>query len=185
MFKLTRLSTLLLSIALTHVCFAKDDQPNDALERAQSLSSLTGPHAKPFHLKLSVSEPANPNSLYRATIEEYWQSATDWQRSIDSPEFRQNLVVKGNSRSEQNSGGYYPLWLRSFVTAAVDPLEDAAFWNRVSARVVVTTRTNGKPSSSCARAQFKIGTPVLNNDAFAVICFKCRWHTLISCTARV
>ena len=62
------------------------------------------------------------------------------------------------------------MWLRSFVTAAIDPLEDAAYWNQISARIIRTT-TNGKPSSICARAQFKIGTPALNNDAFAIICF--------------
>ena len=156
---------------LTYVYCVADDQPNEELKRAQTLSSLTGPHALPFHLKLSVSEPANPNSPYRATIEEYWQSSTNWQRTIDSPTFRQNLIVKDSSRSEQSSGDYYPIWLRNFVTAAIDPLEDAAYWNQISARIVLATTTNGKPSSSCARAQFKIGTPALNNDAFAVICF--------------
>jgi TonB family protein len=171
MLGIARISSLLLVTALTQLCAAKDDQPNDALKRAQTLSSLTGPHAQPFHLKLSVSEPANPNSPYRATIEEFWRSPTDWQRTIDSPGFRQNLLVKGNSRNEQNSGDYYPMWLRSFVTAAIDPLEDVAFWNQISARIVMATTTNGKPSTSCARAQFKIGTPALTNDAFAVICF--------------
>jgi TonB family protein len=46
-----------------------------------------------------------------------------------------------------------------------------AFWNQVSARMSQITTTNGKPSSSCARAQFKIGSAAINNDAFAVICF--------------
>jgi TonB family protein len=171
MFRIVRVGSLLLITILTQVCSAADDQPNDALKRAQSLSSLTGSHAQPFHLKLTVSEPANPNSPYRATIEEFWQSNTDWHRTINSPEFRQNVVVKGKSRSEQNSGGYYPMWLRSFVTAAIDPLEDLGFWNQISARMAMAATTNGKPSTSCARAQFKIGTPALNNDAFAVICF--------------
>ena len=171
MLGIARIGLLLLIAILPQVCFAADDQPNEVLKRAQALSSLTGPHAQPFHLKLTVSEPANPNSPYRATVEEFWQSGTDWQRTIDSPEFRQNVIVKGKSRTEQNSGGYYPTWLRSFVTAAIDPLEDVAFWNQISARIALTTTTNGKPSSSCARAQFKIGTPALNNDAFAVICF--------------
>ncbi len=171
MLRTIRISLLLVIATLTRICIATDDQPNDALKRAQTLSSLTGPHAQPFHIKLNVSEPSNPTSPYRATIEEFWQSPTDWQRTIDSPAFRQNLVVKGGNRSEQNRGDYYPMWLRSFVTAAIDPLEDLAFWNQVSARIVQTTTTNGKPSSSCARAQFKIGTQALNNDAFAVICF--------------
>jgi TonB family protein len=37
--------------------------------------------------------------------------------------------------------------------------------------MVQTTTTNGKLSTSCARAQFKIGSAALSNDAFAVICF--------------
>jgi TonB family protein len=70
-----------------------------------------------------------------------------------------------------NSGDYYPLWLRNFVTAALDPLEDSSFWEKVSARMVISTSANGHPSTSCARAQFKVGTAAVNNDAFAVICF--------------
>jgi TonB family protein len=164
------MGSLLLLATLTHVCSA-DDNPNPALKRALELSALTGPHAQPFHLKMTISEPSNPNSPYRATVEEFWQSPTLWQRSIDSPTFRQNVTVKGSDRVEQNVGDYYPIWLRNFVTAAIDPLEDTAFWNKVSARIVQATMTNGRPSSSCARAQFKIGTPTVNNDAFAVICF--------------
>lgn len=167
---IVRLGLLVLIVISTRICSA-DDQPNDALKRAQTLSSLTGPHAQPFHLRMTISEPANPNSVYRATIEEFWISSKDWQRSIDSPDFHQNLIVKAGNRQEWSSGDYYPIWLRSFVTAAIDPLEDVAFWNQVSARMSQITTTNGKPSSSCARAQFQIGSAAINNDAFAVICF--------------
>ena len=82
-----RITLFLLFAALAHVCCASDD-PVNALKRAQELSSLMGPHAEPFHLKLTVSEPANPASPYRATIEETWQSPKLWQRTIDSPTFR-------------------------------------------------------------------------------------------------
>jgi hypothetical protein len=37
--------------------------------------------------------------------------------------------------------------------------------------MVVSTSVNGHPSTSCARAQFKVGTVAVNIDAFAVICF--------------
>jgi TonB family protein len=162
---------LLLVAATAHVSYAADDHPNAVLKRAQAISSLTGPHAQPFHLKLTVSEPTNPTSVYRATIEEYWQSPTVWQRTIESPGFRQNLVVRNGNRVEQNSGLYYPIWLRSFVTASLDPLEDVAFWDQISARLVLTANSSSGSNTSCARAQFKIGTATLNNDAFAVICF--------------
>jgi hypothetical protein len=167
--RLTARTSLFLLIAVfVHVCCAAADHPEDALFRAQERSSLTGPYAKPFHLKLTISEPANPNSPYRATIEEFWQSSKLWQRTIDSPGFRQHLTVEGSNRNEQNSGDYYPVWLRNFIIAATDPLEDSAFWNRVSARVVIAPSTNGVAGSSCARAQFKIGSPALNDEAFAL-----------------
>jgi TonB family C-terminal domain len=159
---------LLLCVTNT-ICFAWDDSPNDTLKRAQNLSSLTGPHAQPFHLKLTIAEPSNPNSPYHATIEEFWQSPKLWQRSITSASFHQNISMSNGTLSEQNNG-YYPLWIRGFVTAAIDPLDDIAFWNQVSARIVLTT-TSGAASTSCARAQFKIGTLSVNNDAFAAICF--------------
>jgi hypothetical protein len=162
---------LLLIAAIAHVSYAADDHPNAVLKRAQAISSLIGPHAQPFHLKLTVSEPTNPTSVYQATIEEYWQSPTIWQRKIESPGFRQNLVVRNGNRVEQNSGSYYPIWLRSFVTASLDPLEDVALWDQISARLVQTTNSSSGSNTSCARAQFKIGTATLNNDAFAVICF--------------
>src|SRR5215469_6601322 len=165
-----RLGSFFLLAALVTACFA-DDDPNSALKRALTLSSLTGPHAQPFHLKLTISEPANPNSPYRATVEEFWQSPKLWQRNIESPGFQQTISMTGTTQTEQSPGGYYPLWLRNFVTAAIDPLEDSAFWTQVSARVVLIEKSSKSESTSCARAQFKIGTPAVNNDAFAVICF--------------
>ena len=170
MSRIFRFSLLILA-AISPVCFASTDQPDSALERAARLSSLTGHGAQPFHLKLAVSEPANPKSPYSATIEEYWKSSKDWYRSISSPDFKQVVVVRDGQRTEQNIGGYYPLWLRSFVIAATDPLEDSSFWEKISAKVVLGTSPDGHPSSTCARAQFKIGTAALSNDAFAVICF--------------
>jgi len=165
-----RIGVLLLS-ALAPACFASTDNPHSAVAKAEKVSSLTGPGAAPFHLKFAISESANSNSPYTATVEEYWKSEKDWTRSIDSPGFQQHVVVKDGNLNEENDGNYYPLWLRSFVTAAIDPLQDASFWEKVSARIVMTSSTDGHPSSSCARAQFKIGTAAVNNDAFAVICF--------------
>ena len=81
------------------------------------------------------------------------------------------MIVKDGNRTEENNGSYYPLWLRNFVTAAIEPLEDGSFWEKVSARIVITSSINGHPNTSCARAQFKVGTAAVNNDAFAVICF--------------
>jgi len=166
-----RLGLGFLIASLSSVGFAGNDSPNETINKAQTLSSLTGSHAQPFHMLLRIAEPSNPNSPYQATVEEFWESPRSWQRVIVSKEFRQNISVKDKVETEQNNGGYYPLWLRRFVTAAIDPLEDSVFWSRVSARVVKTTNAAPSERSSCARAQFKIGTTAVNNDAFAVICF--------------
>jgi TonB family protein len=152
-------------------CFASTDQPDSAVTRATKISSLTGPNAEPFHLKLVISESGNSKSPYTATVEEYWRAKNEWFRSIDSPAFQQHITVKDGTRIEETNGNYDPLWLQNFVTAAIDPLQDPSFWEKVSARIVTSSSTGGHPSSSCARAQFKIGTAAVNNDAFAVICF--------------
>jgi TonB family protein len=167
---LTRVSTLLL-IAMLPSCFASTDRPDSAVARANKVSSLTGPGAQPFHLKFAISEPANANSPYSATVEEYWKAANEWTRSVDSPGFRQHVIVKNGKSTEEDDGSYFPLWLRNFIMAAVDPLQDASFWEKVSARIVIEGSAKGRHTSSCARAQFKVGTAEINNDAFAVICF--------------
>jgi TonB family protein len=164
------LAALFLFCLSQHRAIAQDT-PDSALGRAQKLSSLTVRDAKPFRIKVTISEPANPSSLYHAVIEESWLSKTRWTRTLIAPGLTQIVYVDGDKRIEQNTGDYYPIWLRSFVTAATDPLENEVFWQQISARMTTFTSTNGKPSSSCARAQFKIGTTTLNNDAFAVICF--------------
>ena len=166
-----RLFCFLLIALLNATGFADTDQPGSALAKAERLSSLTGSGAVPFHLKLLVSEPANPKSKYTATIEEYWKSRDNWVRTVDSPQFHQRVIVDGKSRKDESDGDYYPLWLRDFVAASIDPLEDSAFWQQVSAKIVLSSPVKGSPSKSCARAQFKVGTPTVNYDAFAVICF--------------
>jgi hypothetical protein len=167
---LTRISTLLL-VAMLPSCFASTDQPDSAVAKANKVSSLTGPGAQPFHLRFTISEPANGNSPYTATVEEFWKAANEWTRSIDSPGFRQHVIVQNGKSTEEDDGDYFPLWLRNFITATVDPLQDASFWEKVSARIVIEGSTKGRHTTSCARAQFKVGTTEINNDAFAVICF--------------
>jgi len=49
-------------------------------------------------------------------------SPEKWRRSIQSPGFAQTLIVDGDKISEQDTGDYYPFWLRELVTALVDPL---------------------------------------------------------------
>jgi hypothetical protein len=52
----------------------------DALNKALAKGSLTGAGAKPFHIRVNVSEPENPDSPYQGTIEEWWFSPDQWRR---------------------------------------------------------------------------------------------------------
>jgi TonB family protein len=142
-----------------------------ALGHALEQSALTGPKAKPFHLKVHLFESTNPPSPYRADIEEYWISPKQWRRSIDTPEFKQTLTANGDQMSEQNNGDYYPLWLKNFITALFDPVPNADQWNKLNARITQITLATGQRSEACARTKFKVGTATVNNDAFANVCF--------------
>lgn len=92
-----------------------------AIDRALEQSSLTRANAKPFHLKVHIFESTNPSSELHAETEEFWMSDQQWRRSIDSPSFKQTIIVNGNQISEENRGEYYPLWLKDFVSGIFDP----------------------------------------------------------------
>jgi TonB family protein len=142
-----------------------------AFERALEQGALTGANAKAFHLKVHLFESTNPTSPYRAEIEEYWVAPEQWRRSIDTPEFRQTLIVNGDQISEQNTGDYYPLWLKSFITALFDPVPNADQWNKLDAKISQIILPTGQRSDACARMKFKVGSDAVNNDAFANMCF--------------
>jgi TonB family protein len=142
-----------------------------ALDHALEQSVLTGTNAEPFHIKVHLFESTNPPSPYRTDIEEYWVSAKQWRRSIDAPEFKQTLIASGDQISEQDTGDYYPLWLKNFITALFDPVPNADPWNKLDAKITQITLPNGQRSDACARMKFKVGSDTVNNDAFANVCF--------------
>jgi len=142
-----------------------------ALDHALEQSALTGTNGRPFHLKVHLFESTNPSSPYHADIEEYWASPVQWRRSIDAPEFKQTLIAGGGQISERNTGDYYPLWLKSFITALFDPIPKADQWNKLDAKITQITLPNGQRSDACARMKHKIGSDMVNNDAFANVCF--------------
>jgi hypothetical protein len=141
------------------------------IDHALELSSLTGANAVPFHLKLHVFESTNPPSDYRGEIEEYWVSPQQWRRSIDSPGFKQTLIVNGDQVSEQDTGDYYPLWLRRFITGVFDPVPNADQWNKLDAKITQLTLSNGQRSTACARVQLKFGADVAKSEIFGNVCF--------------
>jgi TonB family protein len=142
-----------------------------ALDHALEESALTGMNAEPFHVKVHLFESTNPPSPYRADIEEYWVSPKQWRRSIDTPDFKQTLIASGDQISEQDTGDYYPLWLKNFITALFDPVPNADQWNKLDAKITQITLPNGQRSDACARMKFKVGSDTVNNDAFANVCF--------------
>ena len=143
----------------------------DKLKQALEQSSLTGARAKPFHVKVHLSESTNPASPYRAEIEESWASPQQWARVIETPDFKQTLIVNGDKGSEQITGDYYPLWLRAFVNGLFDPVPNVDVWKKQDSKVTQMTLLNGQHSDACARMKFKLGSDKVNNDGFASICF--------------
>jgi hypothetical protein len=84
---------------------------------------------------------------------------------------KQTIVVVNGKKTEQDEGDYFPLWLRRFVFALVDPVPDAAAWTASGASIEQITLPNGAKSDACARGQSKIGSGDRATDAFSNICF--------------
>jgi hypothetical protein len=144
----------------------------DAVDTALKKSSLTGENARPFHVRVVVSEPENPQSPYQGTIEEWWTSADQWRREVTAKGgMKQTIVVVNGKKSEKDEGDYFPLWLRSFVMALFDPVPDTAAWKAAGMTIDQITMPNGAKSDACARAQSKIGVGDRATDAFSNVCF--------------
>jgi hypothetical protein len=144
----------------------------EALTKALARSSLTGKDAKPFHVRVIVSEPENPDSPYQGTIEEWWVSPNQWRREVTSKDgMRQTIVVIDGKKSEKDEGDYFPLWLRRFVIALTDPVPNADAWAASGGSIEQITMPNGAKSEACARAQSKIGSGDGATDAFSNVCF--------------
>lgn len=134
----------------------------DASDHAVSLSKLILPGSAPFHLKAKIVETTNPNSSYKADIEEYWVSADKFRRTIQTPGLSQTLIVNGDNTYEQDTGDYSPWWLNDLLTAMFDPLPMLDEVKHVSATIA---KPSGKPhSASCSRLQTDVG--------YFVFCFE-------------
>lgn len=149
----------------------------DALNKALTKSSLTGPDARPFHVRVVVSEPENPQSPYQGTIEEWWVSPDKWRREVTSKDgMHQTIVVVDGKKSEKDEGDYFPLWLRAFVLAFTDPVPDTQAWSASGAVLEQITMPNGAKSEASARAKFKIGTGDGATDAYSSVSFDGAGH---------
>ncbi|HZY64090.1 MAG TPA: energy transducer TonB [Edaphobacter sp.] len=143
----------------------------DALSKALEKTNLTKPGSQPFHIKIVVSEPENLQSPYQGVIEEWWVSPDQWRREVTAKEIKQTIVVVNGKKTEHDEGDYFPLWLRNFVSAAFNPVPNAAAWSASGNQIVQITMPNGAKSDACARSQSKIGSGARATDAFSNVCF--------------
>jgi len=142
----------------------------EVAQHAVEQSGLTRPGSTPFHLKAKIVETTNPDSGYKAEIEEYWISAEKLRRTITSPEFSQTLVVNGDKVFEESKGDYFPWWLNTLTTAMVDPLP--MLDSLTNTKASMPKPGGSEHSNSCARLQMKVGVPPAENSAFLVFCFE-------------
>jgi hypothetical protein len=165
---------LLVSIAV-HAQVKRTSVPlGNAIDKALNQFLLTGRNARPFHLRISISEPENPQSPYQGAIEEWWVSDNQWRREVaDKGGMRQTIVISNGNRTEKDEGDYFPLWLRSFVTAAFDPVPGNApsVFATSGATVDQITLPNGARSDACARFKSQVGSGINAIDIFSNVCF--------------
>jgi hypothetical protein len=144
----------------------------DAVDAALSRGALTYGDTRPFHIRVSITEPENPKSPYQGMIEEWWESADQWRRDVTNKDgLHQIIVVSGGHKTEKDDGDYFPLWLRDFQTAIFDPIPNPNAWKASGAVIEQITMPNGAKSDACVRAQSKIGVGDGATNAFSNVCF--------------
>ena len=143
----------------------------DTLTEALAKSSLTGDGAHPFHIRVEISEPENPQSPYQGILEAWWISPDKWRRVVTSKDgTRQTIVVVDGKKTEEDEGDYFPVWLRNFVTAVFDPVPDTKSWVTSGLKVEQTVG-NGFKSNNCARAKSNIGSAGRDSTVYFAVCF--------------
>src|ERR1700722_19875837 len=75
----------------------------DAVSKALAKGSLTGEGARPFHIRVEVSEPETPQSPYQGAFEGWWASPDRWRRVVtDKDGMKQTFVVAGGQKTAKN-----------------------------------------------------------------------------------
>lgn len=168
--------TCLLVLGVLVVAHAADAQNQgvsvgEVADRAEAQSKLTTPGSTPFHLKATVSrkDDSDSHNDLTAELEVFWASPEKWRRTITSPGFTQTLIVNGDAISEQDTGDYYPFWLREYVTAMLDPLPMVESLKQMNQQIAKPS--GNEEVSSCARFRESVGVLPVQNSVFTVICF--------------
>jgi hypothetical protein len=167
---LVRLYQTLLPVALLASFFLHAQEPKpvytplgDTLTKALEVSSLTTPGSPPFHVKLHIHNP--DDATLQADIEEFWASPTLWKRTVTAPGLHQVITVNDTGTYYENTGDYFPLWLRGFVTALFNPVPNPELWNQPGTRIRQTMSPLGKLYPPCLRQQLRMGadSPLVNS----------------------
>ncbi len=88
------------------------------LDQARKTNVLTTSGAPPFHAFLDItSEKPDDHQAHQGSIDLVWADPSHYRLHIQSPSFRQLLIVQDKSVQETDDGDFYPTWLQNFVNA--------------------------------------------------------------------
>jgi hypothetical protein len=173
LFRLAGFVPLLMLFSLCAIAQQEKQVPFfQVAQHAVEQSQITLPGSTPFHLKAHIAAAGNASGNYTADVEEYWLSPTKWRRSIQSPNFSQTLIVNGETISEQDTGEYYPFWLRDLVTALFDPLPMLQQLKGFHDSIDVPT--DSLQSNSCLNMNVPAGVAPVKTTISYAFCFQGR-----------
>jgi hypothetical protein len=111
------------------IALAQPTQPSgvvksfgEVVSHAEETSCLHSKHTPPYHLKANILETTNPQSEYRAQIEEFFRSEKNWRRVVTAPGLSWTQEMIDGKLQDEDSGDYAPLWLRGLLQGITDPL---------------------------------------------------------------
>lgn len=142
------------------------------LDNALKKLLLVQPGAQSFHVLLKIAQTKGEVGAYAATVEETWLSNTRWRRTVSAENLVQTTVMNGSGLHYATSGDYFPLWLRSFVTALLTPVPNAEEWNRSKEPLEHMELGGGVHSDSCLHGEAVIGIAPAQQVNFSNVCFR-------------
>ena len=111
--------TLLLAAATltgTIVLHAQQAPLEQVVQTAAERSSLVLPGHAPFHLRAAIADEKAGDPQWNASVEEWWQSPTEFRREFHSAQFSQVLIVHGGKVEEHDTGPVFPELLRNLTS---------------------------------------------------------------------
>ena len=112
--RIVRLAAVTLAGAL--VVHAQQSPLEQVVRVAAEKSSLALPGHAPFHLRASIADEKAGDPQWTASVEEWWQSPTEYKRVFHSAEFSQVLTVHGAKVEEHDDGAAFPELLRNLTS---------------------------------------------------------------------